>query len=479
MNRFNVVRPVDAWVVRLFFIALAILLVGYMFMGRGFAHVGFGPVYVGEVGLGIGLLATVWAVARFGLDTRPPAVLWLLVAFIALGAVRTVPYLAEYGLDALRDAVLWGYALFALFLYVLVDRGVLRRGMEFYAWLVPLFAAWLPVSWTLFGILSADIDPTRPGEVVPLVFFKSGDMAVHIAGAIGSLTFAASTGPLANRFWWRLLITVPLGWTALVGFATNRGSLVALAVAVLVALVFTWRWRTWAPLLAGGLVALAIFALPSPTTPVGQAPATPSVAPATAAATSTGGNDAAPTPGVPTPTDPPGRQVGIGQVVANVVSIFGSSSDPGLSGTRAFRLAWWSEIVDYTVFGPHFWTGKGFGVNLATDDGFQPTADQSLRAPHNSHMTVLARMGVPGFLLWVALQATWAVGLVRVLRRQRHAGDRLLGAAAGWIGIYWIAMMVNTSFDPYLEGPQGGIWFWTIFGLGLVVMRLDRERSAH
>jgi hypothetical protein len=43
---------------------------------------------------------------------------------------------------------------------------------------------------------------------------------------------------------------------------------------------------------------------------------------------------------------------------------------------------------------------------------------------------------------------------------------------------YWVAMLVDTSFDPYLEGPQGGIWFWVIFGLGLVVMRLTPEGRA-
>ena len=44
--------------------------------------------------------------------------------------------------------------------------------------------------------------------------------------------------------------------------------------------------------------------------------------------------------------------------------------------------------------------------------------------------------------------------------------------------MYWVTMMVDTSFDPYLEGPQGGIWFWSILGLGLVVMRLgDRGRT--
>lgn len=160
------------------------------------------------------------------------------------------------------------------------------------------------------------------------------------------------------------------------------------------------------------------------------------------------------------------------------MSIFTSSSAPGLEGTKQFRLRWWATIVDYTVFGPYFWSGKGFGVNLADDDGFQPTADHSLRAPHNSHMTVLARMGVPGLILWLLLQGAFAVGLLRSVLAHARGGAAHLAAAGGIIFAYWTAAMVDTSFDPYLEGPQGGIWFWTLFGLGLVVMRLAPKKRT-
>jgi len=30
--------------------------------------------------------------------------------------------------------------------------------------------------------------------------------------------------------------------------------------------------------------------------------------------------------------------------------------------------------------------------------------------------------------------------------------------------------MVNASFDVLLEGPMGGIWFWTVYGVGLAAM---------
>jgi hypothetical protein len=167
---------------------------------------------------------------------------------------------------------------------------------------------------------------------------------------------------------------------------------------------------------------------------------------------------------------PRGRPATLQQLIENLLSVFGSSSDGDLEGTKQFRLAWWGTIVDYTVFGDYFWTGKGFGVNLADDDGFQSTLDHSLRAPHNSHVTVLARMGVPGFVLWLVLQVAFGIGLLRATWAHRRTGDLKLAAVGGWLLAYWIAMMLDTSFDPYLEGPQGGIWFWTVVGLGLVVM---------
>jgi O-antigen ligase len=185
-----------------------------------------------------------------------------------------------------------------------------------------------------------------------------------------------------------------------------------------------------------------------------------------------------PTP-APTPVPPwaQPRDATPTQWWENITSIFFGSGNSQLEGTKAFRLAWWTKIVDYTFHGPYFWMGKGFGINLATDDGFQQVGDDTLRAPHNSHLSVLARMGVPGFLLWILLQAGFALLLLRALLAYRRAHDKELAAVAAWVLVFWTAIMVNTSFDPYLEGPQGGIWFWVLFGLGLVLIRLVPRRQ--
>src|SRR5205823_3428657 len=124
----------------------------------------------------------------------------------------------------------------------------------------------------------------------------------------------------------------------------------------------------------------------------------------------------------------------------------------------------------------YFWTGKGFGVNLATDDGFQVSQDESLRSPHNIHMNVLARMGVPGLFFWGFMHLTWLYGIVDAYLRSRRRGHQ------NWCGLflflfaYYLAFMINGSFDVFIEGPMGGVWFWTIYGTGVGALWVYRNR---
>jgi O-antigen ligase/polysaccharide polymerase Wzy-like membrane protein/carbohydrate binding protein with CBM4/9 domain len=632
----------------MFLLALVALLLGYMFLGRGFAHLGLPPIYVGEVVLIVGLVATGAALIRLRLRFHLSLVVWVLLGFMVLGLARTVPYLGTYGVDALRDAVLWGYAVFALMIYVLADRAVVLGALRLYAWVVPVFAIWLPIAYSIFAVLGASIQADELGSNVPIVFFKSGDMAVHIVGSIAFLVLAAGPITKIRTLGWRTAIAVPLAWTALLVGATNRGGLVTIAVGVAAIIAFAilfQRSRNWGPVLIAPAV-LAMFlgatgifnqfsagaagttTRPDPhasgsmtASPPDESPPVATVtceaSPAsrslvanpgfelgtdnngklegwttwaglynivggggyrganyasiqntgeawTATITSTmfafqtgrdisvslwakaiGGRPViatyvnwydrsdtrissvyltstetdgrstwqestgaltAPagtthatvqlyeTAGhatigldevivksghfVQRPPAPKGRPATIEQIIENITSIFSSSSDNSLEGSKEFRLRWWRSIINYTIFGDYFWTGKGFGVNLADADGFQANADRSLRSPHNSHIATLAHMGVPGFVLWLLLQGAFGIGLLRSVLAHRRAGMARVATIGAWILVYWVAMMVNTSFDPYLEGPQGGIWFWSVFGLGMVVMRLAPTRPA-
>jgi O-antigen ligase len=165
-----------------------------------------------------------------------------------------------------------------------------------------------------------------------------------------------------------------------------------------------------------------------------------------------------------------GRVIGPAQLINNVESIVGRSEASNLDGTKTWRLRWWQAIQDYTLRGPYFWTGKGFGVNLAEDDGYVVGAEGGgapVRAPHNVHLGILARAGVPGLALWIGLLLCWFGMLARSYVVALRHGDERAAKLFIWIGCYGLSMLINASFDVALEGPMLGIWFWSLIGLGI------------
>ena len=150
-----------------------------------------------------------------------------------------------------------------------------------------------------------------------------------------------------------------------------------------------------------------------------------------------------------------GREISFNQFVTIVGSITGDAGNDGLDSTKEWRLDWWSEIRDYTFRGPYFWTGKGFGINLADDDGFQVLADKSLRSPHSIHMMVLARAGVPGLALWVLTQLAWGVGVAVAFRRSRREGRDQWARLFLFLGAYWLAFLINGSLRRLHRRPDG------------------------
>jgi hypothetical protein len=93
-------------------------------------------------------------------------------------------------------------------------------------------------------------------------------------------------------------------------------------------------------------------------------------------------------------------------------------------------------------------------------------------------MTILARMGVPGAALWILLQLTWFGMIIRAWWRAREAKASRWMAVFAVLVAYWIAMHLNAAFDVYFEGPMGGIWFWTVFGVGIGAAYIHRQ-SPH
>jgi O-antigen ligase len=155
-----------------------------------------------------------------------------------------------------------------------------------------------------------------------------------------------------------------------------------------------------------------------------------------------------------------GRNPGLKQLERNVISLVDRSIEGSLSDNIFWRLNWWGKIVNYTFAGPYFWFGKGLGVNLALDDNISmdDTSDRApLRAPHNFHLHILARYGVPVFILWLY----FVFCLFKNLLLKYLGVDSVIFACVILCGL------INASFDVALEGPMAAFPFWIWVGLSL------------
>jgi len=172
------------------------------------------------------------------------------------------------------------------------------------------------------------------------------------------------------------------------------------------------------------------------------------------------------------------RKVSAHQIVENAKSIIGQSGQQN-EGTKEWRLNWWNIIINDTLYGPLFWTGKGFGINLADADGFDgPRSPSPLRSPHNAHMTVLARAGVPGLVLWSIVLISWVGMQLNAMLSARARGHERWAELFLFIFCYAISILINATFDVTLEGPMQGIWFWCLFGFGVGSVMVYRAQYA-
>jgi hypothetical protein len=421
--------------------ALSLSLLGYAVLGKSFAYIGVKPLYIGEWLLGLAVLVLCLdpkrALTAFS-DKRSSVAVLGSIPMIVWGAIRTLPWLDQYGMDALRDSVVWAYALFGIAIYVLVccrPRRFLRlfrllcRFCGVYPWLMAL----------LIGLVSLEVKlPSIWPGAPPLGTLKPGDIGVYISlcGLLFVLGFIRWPG-----VGWGLSLAIAFVWVA----SLNRGgALSAICPVALAVVLYPGRTRrVIAPIIIVSVLAVALWNLNG-----GEL-----------------GNS---------------RVVAGRQMFANLASVFGTDdqSAGGLEGNKQWRLAWWSKIADYTFRGEYFWVGKGFGVNLADNDGFQTSLSTPLRSPHSAFMTMLARAGVPGLAFWLLSQVSWLWVMLRAHVKARRHKESWQARLFAFFILAWLAFTLNASFDVFLEGPTGGIWYWTLLGFGLGAASVfDRSTS--
>lgn len=147
--------------------------------------------------------------------------------------------------------------------------------------------------------------------------------------------------------------------------------------------------------------------------------------------------------------------------------------DPGTpgEGTVEWRLNLWSELRDRVTGSPDLAIfGSGFGEPLIE---FRNEADVVVRQPHNTHISVLLRLGIFGALAWFAMLAAILLALLRLLRTSRqmpHQHDFAL-----WFFLFFILAILFTSVQPWLEFSEGAIPFFFLVGAALGLSRTRGE----
>lgn len=418
--------------------ALGVLCGGYMLFGKSFAYLGVPPLFVGEILLLLGIAALIASGCLTAVFATVPAL--CAVALMGWVLFRTVQGAGTYGVNAFRDGAVAIYALYALIAAgLLLERPA--RLTQVLAYLRVQSRILVPLA--LLAYIAARFVgtamPSLPGQEFGILAVRSGELSTHLCAALVLVLLGlCRVGPV-----WILLTLAG----AILMASQSRGGMLALAVPILFAIAVTGQIKRLAAIILILSLTLGIAALADVSIDIPR-------------------NE---------------RPISARAVVENLASVVVPSQADNLDGTKQWRLNWWNAIIGYTLHGPYFWTGKGFGPNLAEVDGFVVGLEWGgpvLRSPHSVHMTYLARSGVPGLALWLLTIGTWSASMLRSAHLASRRGD------TGWSRVfillvcYLASIVIDASFDVALEGPMLGIPFWVLFGVGIGASMIYRGMPA-
>lgn len=418
------------------------LLGGYLLFDRAFAylHLPGSPLFVGEMMLGLGAVAALSATRYLQVPLRDEPILSLLVVFAGWGLIRTVPGVATYQLDAVRDAALWYYCLFAFFAVAALARSpdLPDRLIAQLTRLTPWLLLWLPAALVLSPLAASA--PNVPFSDVSVLSHKPGSAAIGALLVLGCMWLVPGTRSARSRVGWSLMAFVVIALAA----TQNRGGLLGVMAGGAVGLAFVRnRLGLAARVVLVMTVGLGAASLLSLKVPIGGLQ---------------------------------GRDFSASQLVANVVSLGGKDEPGNLGGTVEGRQQLWTRILDKQVADGHLVDGSGFGQNLAAEVGVFDAGKDTLRSPHNSHLHIMARLGVVGITLWIALWVGWYWRLIAGCRRLARQGLQARRQVAVLCLMATTAVLVSCFFDPQLEGPQVAAVLWTAFGIGVGTTTVRERR---
>jgi len=150
------------------------------------------------------------------------------------------------------------------------------------------------------------------------------------------------------------------------------------------------------------------------------------------------------------------------------------------AGSIEGREHWYADVWDRVQSSPaNLLFGEGFGEPLTTSvvdvAGNQGVA---VRQPHNTTLSILARMGVLGLAAWLIFHLLILKRFFAVFRSRSRLDRKSYGLILFLFFFYFLSMLV-TSVQPFLEFSFGAIPFYFLTGFALGVMRWQLPKPEH
>jgi hypothetical protein len=129
------------------------------------------------------------------------------------------------------------------------------------------------------------------------------------------------------------------------------------------------------------------------------------------------------------------------------------------------RLHWWTRLYEQLTADPiTLLTGLGYGIPL-TD--FRDTLGVTAREPHNSLISIAARLGLIGLVSWIWMQAELFRTGFHAYRINRRRGDNDAARLPLLVLSFAILTLIGCVGEDNMEKPYYAIPYYTLWGFVL------------
>jgi O-antigen ligase len=173
-----------------------------------------------------------------------------------------------------------------------------------------------------------------------------------------------------------------------------------------------------------------------------------------------------------------GKKISLDFIVSHFEAISGKASTEETQGAAEGvpqRIGWWRTIYKKMIRSPQkIVFGLGYGMPLTN---FRTGGGIPVREPHNSYISVIARLGVSGMIVWLLMQASLYLCWWRVYR---------LCGRMGWtedrnnllvLVIYNVLLLIIAIGEDGFEKPFFAIPYYLFFGVILRYARILRRAA--